>query len=832
MKKVITQFRQTSLLMLLALVLHFSANAATFTAVASGNFSSASTWGGIAPPNTILLDQVVIPNGISVNLDQNIAITGALASFDVNGTLTADASKHLAMKAGIFSGSGTITLDSIVFGVGSGLTYTGSIISDYVTIAAGGITTSSKITVGKRLWLASGSSVDFLTNSSLTLSPNATIIRIGGGSITATGGTINLSNNYNVIYNGGTTAGLELEGSGLRNIEVDVLPAAMVNLSSDLQVAGVLTLTQGGLSLNGFDFTLSPTGTLATTGIGFIIADPSSDVTINSTSGTVGTITFFNTINAIHNLNINVGTNSQALIAGGVSVNGKLNLISGTLNFSNRLTINDTITGNGKLYGNANSDLIITASSGLGTVLNFDQAGQTVRDLKIGIASGGSITLGSDLTVLRTFALDTDNQLNIRNVSLHLDGDLDWHGTLTTDSTTGLHINIDTSASMLFTGTNATIGDFTFNAPNNNLIMITGNLTVTGLLNLEQGRLALNKKVLNLTGNIAAGNGLLYSDENSSVFVNTKDSLYGGIEFYQGSARVEDLTINIGQGNNLELESPLEVYGGLALQSGTLSIANTNLTMAPAAVIAGGSANSYVVTNGTGELKLQLVANDSTTYPLGTISGYTPAQVGLANGSASSVVGVRVSSDVLAKGTTGTDLSATDAVVDATWHITSSVTTNLNLNLKVMWEAGLEVNSFDRNASYLSHYSDTTWDSSPYVAATSESNGMFSLQRNGFTSLSPFAVYGQRVVAGIQDTKVVSFNMFPNPTTNSLVISYINAAAENMKVDIMNITGSIIGTYNISSDRFDVPVSELANGTYFARVYNGNVSAVKSFSKL
>ncbi len=145
----------------------------------------------------------------------------------------------------------------------------------------------------------------------------------------------------------------------------------------------------------------------------------------------------------------------------------------------------------------------------------------------------------------------------------------------------------------------------------------------------------------------------------------------------------------------------------------------------------------------------------------------------------------------------------------------------------------MEVNSFDRANAYISHYTSLSWDSIADATATTEANGMFSLRRDGITSLSPFAVFDENTVTGINETaKALEFRMFPNPSTTNMIISCPEANNENLMVDIMNIQGGIVKSYNLTSDNYSIPVSELANGSYIARVYNAKVNGVQKFTKM
>jgi hypothetical protein len=832
MKRTFTHFGKAGLVVLVSLFTHFTAKALTYTAVASGNFSSAATWGGVTPPTSLVLDNVVIPSGINVTLDQNVTISGLLSTMDVNGSLTSTSNTALVFTGGALSGAGTIDVDSLVLNAATGLTFTGNIIADDISTLATGISTSADITVSNQLWLGSGS-LDFLTNSSLTLSSNATIV-VSGGVMTNSGGSLNLNNGYNVVYNtASAVTGIELTGSGLQSVVISVPSASAVTLSTDLTVKGALALTSGRLILAGNDLTISSTGSLNAGGTGTVVSTASSDITINAAGGTMGTLTFSGN-SSVDNLTISTGANLHVRIGGTLTVDGGLNIASGILEFSDAtLILNDTITGSGSLYGNANADLTVNASGGLGTTIRFAANGQQVNDLDISISSGGAITLGSNLTVNGSLTLDNNNQLNISNVQLTVDGGLSGSGTLTTNSGSGININTTSATNLRLTGTNGTVGTLTFNGTGATSLTLNGDLTVSTLLALQSGTLVLNSNDLTITGNIAAGGtGTISSTTSSNVTVQTTTALSGGLTFTSTANTVNDFTVNAGTGNSLGLNSDLNITGALQLQGGTIDIDDNDITIASSGSVTGGSSTSYVITDGGGTLGIALTANDSAMFHVGTSASYAPAQVGLNNGSGSGTVRVNVDGDVMSQGTMGVDISTNQSVVDATWHVESDISSNLNLNLKVMWSAALEVNSFNRSAARLSHFVSGSWDTNTNAAAKAEANSMFSLRRNGLTSLSPFAVFDQNTSIGIKDVASVEFGMYPNPTAEQLIISCTNATEKNMMVDIMDVTGSVIKSYNMTSDKYSVPVATFANGTYFARVYNDKVSTVKPFSKL
>lgn len=71
-----------------------TANATVYTAVVSGNFNAAATWGGIIPAGLLTSDIVVIPAGINVTLTSLQTISGT-TSMTVNGTLSATGATNI-----------------------------------------------------------------------------------------------------------------------------------------------------------------------------------------------------------------------------------------------------------------------------------------------------------------------------------------------------------------------------------------------------------------------------------------------------------------------------------------------------------------------------------------------------------------------------------------------------------------------------------------------------------------------------------------------------------------------------------------------------------------
>lgn len=102
-------------MVLLAICSVTSGYAITYTASASGNWSSSTTWGGISPGSTISgADVVVIPSGITVNLDTDVEVAGALSAITINGVLSG--SDNLTVTSGNIAGGGSMFVDQLTIG--------------------------------------------------------------------------------------------------------------------------------------------------------------------------------------------------------------------------------------------------------------------------------------------------------------------------------------------------------------------------------------------------------------------------------------------------------------------------------------------------------------------------------------------------------------------------------------------------------------------------------------------------------------------------------------------------------------------------------------------
>ncbi|MDZ4759201.1 MAG: hypothetical protein SGJ10_13830, partial [Bacteroidota bacterium] len=594
-----------------------------YTATSSGKYSSNGTWSsGVAPPYTVLLDQIVIQSGITVNLDSDLVISGSPSELSISGTLNTTNNSSLLLDIGTVKGAGIIELNLVNIDTNFVFLFTGSLKVNALYSSAG-FQTSAKFMVKVVLYLIFDT-ISLTSGGDLDVGNNATIIVSGGSLSISSGGSVNLSGKYNVAYtNRSLVTGAELIGTGLNNITMDVTSTNSLTLSSDLRVTGTLSLISGILMLAGKDLIIN--GGVADTGSGKISSTAFSNIIINTSGGDCGAIRFNGNSAAVNKLVVNIDSGYEANIEGGITITDELQLNSGILNFNHAdLVLNGGITGVGYLSGDNSSNLTIATNAIALTKLKFASGGNSINDFTMSVGMGNSVLLS------------------------------------------------------------------------------VSDLIVNGTLSLKNGAFDLNGHDLTINGNITeSGVGTISSSSFSNVIVSCPTSPTGSIDFTSTADTVGNFTVDIGNGGITTLNSNLYIHTSLNFKKGKLDMGSNALIIDKSAIIKGSGVSSYIITSIKGYIEMNLVANGNyTSFPLGTITAFAPVSIRLNSGATNGQVQAGIFSHVMKLGTTGDNLSTSKPLVDATWHVKSSIA-NINIDLKVNWPAVLEVNEFNRSESYI-----------------------------------------------------------------------------------------------------------------------------------
>lgn len=352
--------------------------AQTFTAANSGAWSDASTWqGGTAPSFTVgALQSVVIPSGIDVTLENTVIVDGLLAALQVEGSLTSpNENGSLVFNLGTVSGDGTITLDDVIFNGGT-FSFTGSINANSVTSATG-VQLAADLMVNEMFTLSSGS-FSVVTDGFFDVAQDAIII-INSGNLSLNNGGVGLTNAYDVKYSqGSSTSGFEANGTGLRDLTIDVGNANAVTFSNDLDIDGTLHIQSGTMILNGNDLTVN--GSISSTSNGSIQSTDESDINLNTTNGTVGTLTFTATGNNVSDFTINVGDGNWVTLGSDLNIHGTLMFMSGGINADD----NDITIEPGGTFGGADSTSYIITGAGGALIMRIPSGGPSFTYFPVG----------------------------------------------------------------------------------------------------------------------------------------------------------------------------------------------------------------------------------------------------------------------------------------------------------------------------------------------------------------------------------------------------------------------------------------------------------------
>jgi hypothetical protein len=369
---------------------------------------------------------------------------------------------------------------------------------------------------------------------------------------------------------------------------------------------------------------------------------------------------------------------------------------------------------------------------------------------------------------------------------------------------------------------------------NINSVSINSNLTIPGILDLNMGSLNLNSHKLYLTGSFSStASGTFQGNTSSSIFINNTAATFGDtLNFATGVAQLDSLSINTMASTWVWLGTSLNM-NNLVFKSGKLMLTSGDLTIYSPGVIAGYDSTKYVGTNGSGSLVMMVnLAAPYVKFPVGTNLDYSPASLQIMAGTAG-MMHVNAQNGMWTNGTTGTDLSLTQSVVNRTWNIQATQTGTLNVNLQVEWKASEEVHSFDRTHCFITHYNGIAWDASTISAAASAAGSYYQMTRSNLTSFGPFAVVDQNATTGIN--KVADNNMllelYPNPTSGFAIIDLKNADARYLEV--YNEIGSKVYSTEVTNKNtaYKIDISNLPAGVYYVKVSTTNDSIIKKLIK-
>jgi hypothetical protein len=501
----------------LATFVAFCTNASAYTAVASGNWSSAATWGGTAPGATVSSQDIVIPSSVSVNLDMNVTFTGTpINSFTVNGMLTNSTDYALTLTEGSLAGTGTISIAMVEFQSLATTTFTGTMNVKHLKNSGATLVFTSIANVADTLNMEAGSLV-LNTGANITMVTNSTV-RMNSGTMTASGGTFNTGNNYNVLYVGGSkTAGLELNSSMLKNLYIKLTDNThAVTLANSLVINGNTVITAGVLDLTGKQVTFKGDVNMAT---GSMLTSTSASSIMFQGTASPSTGIYFSTGSAINDFTVDMTNSSQVKLMSALAIAGHLKLMNGSFGLAsggaltmnaasvvhvengsiamNSGTFNGTAAYDVEYMGGATSAGLEVTGSGLHnlslslvnsvSIVKLNKSATVAGKLNL---SSGKLDLGADTLTVNGSMAQTPSAAFIGNASAALI----------------LNLTSVTNDTLYFDQSNQNLKKLKVNLANGGNVVLATALTIGGELDFVKGKVVLINNDLQISS-AAAMNG-------------------------------------------------------------------------------------------------------------------------------------------------------------------------------------------------------------------------------------------------------------------------------------------------------------------------------------
>ena len=215
---------------------------------------------------------------------------------------------------------------------------------------------------------------------------------------------------------------------------------------------------------------------------------------------------------------------------------------------------------------------------------------------------------------------------------------------------------------------------------------------------------------------------------------------------------------------NLSLTGNANVRGTLNFNSGKVKLGDNTLTLSSSSGITGFNSTNYVITDGTGKLKINSIGNSEVTFPIGTTSSYNP--VYLTNAGASDNFSAKVKSGFTV------DPPDPTRAINREWDVSEDVTGGSDVTLRFQFNEGEANNNFILNGAYdVGHYEGSTWvGRSATITGTSYP---YTINVSGINSFSSFAVGNQGAMP------VTLQNLTSNVTGRNISLKWLTSQEIN-----------------------------------------------------
>jgi hypothetical protein len=709
----------------------------TSNGTGGGLWSAPATWtGGVVPTAG---DNVTIKNGDNVTIDVAAAALSVTVGQGTSGTLQFEATTARTLTVGTdvtvtqgasFTSNSAGTINTHLLSLGGNLTNNGVLdFSTNTNTAGAGIsfTGAANNTFG-----GTGATTDVRTitlnkgtSNSNILELNPSNFTVQGTSVdgtpmaflTLTNGTLKVSGTFPLTGRVFTAAGYTIgatAGFWLNNPNVTV--AAQNGSATE---AGLLRISQGVYNIgtatgNSMGFSAGSTvtvegGTINAAGR-FGVAAAANAINYTQSGGVITVCMVGNTSTTLGSFDLGTSTSSTVSLTGGTIV---CQLAATSIDYRYQSAAG-AVSGGTLQLGNGSS----------GTAKSFNLRGILPNVVVTSTSANHTATMSTTITNYNNLSLNITTQpgatFNCGNAVFLFNGNTIVNdGILTHTGTSSRFITFSANTNISYSGAgtvtapmtslelqndlNFTISPASQNIATTRIIIFTGSFVNANKLTLGNG--GATTAVLQIgntttptnagTFDVAPAFNLGTGGQTISYLrvVNPRST---GPEVNPGRI-LTNMTVDDNAHDLTLTGGNLSVTGTLALTTGKLIVGNNNLTVG---ALSGGSALSYVKTNGTGTFK-RSVGTTATAFPVGN-TAYNP--ISLTNTGTLDNYSVRVIDDVLSGGTSGTSIASNTVtpVVGRTWDVSEEVAGGSVVTMVPQWNAGETTTGFDNSLVFCS----------------------------------------------------------------------------------------------------------------------------------
>ncbi|MES2776878.1 MAG: hypothetical protein V4722_22060 [Bacteroidota bacterium] len=338
---------------------------------------------------------------------------------------------------------------------------------------------------------------------------------------------------------------------------------------------------------------------------------------------------------------------------------------------------------------------------------------------------------------------------------------------------------------------------------------------------------ALAKLRIGSVAGIAAAGAAGSIQTATRTFPTTAHYLYEGIDpQVTGSglpATVASLLVNNTDG--VSLTGNVEALDSLKLTLGSLYTGNDTVTTK---TVIGGSASSFVVTDGPGALKIRNIGAAPVTFPVGPAASlYNPVIIANSGTADNFAVGT---------GTVAPNyINGTGPSVNAAWYIGEEVPGGSNATLTTQWDASQEPAGFTSNKSQAFLFHSDGFGATGTVTPQNIT-GLYTITASGFTEFSPFGVGSSPVILPI----VLEYFKGNKANGGNAINWKVNSTSANITMEIERSTDgrrfNSIATINADQARcalpFDIVDAHPLNGTNYYRLKMIDMDGKLSYSAI